>query len=61
LATPRNEVGRGIVAIDDAFDQRRLITVRECLFDGFLQFSTIGRAQAAATTVLGIECIDQPA
>jgi hypothetical protein len=36
FATPRQEVGRGVVAIDDAFDQRRPVTVGECDFDGFL-------------------------
>ena len=60
LATPRNEFGRAIVTIDDAFDQRRPVTVRESHFDGFVQFPTIGRTQAAAMTVLGIERLNQP-
>jgi hypothetical protein len=29
-------------------------------FNGFLEFSTIGRPQAAAMTVLGIERLNQP-
>jgi hypothetical protein len=36
LAPPRNELGRAIVAIDDAFDQRRPVTVGDSCLDRFL-------------------------
>jgi len=54
LATPRNEVGRGIVAINDAFDQRRPVIVGDRHFDGFLKFLAVSGAQAASMTILGI-------
>ena len=60
LASPRNQVGRGIVSINDAFDQRGPVTVRDCHFDSFLQFLPVGGTQAAPTTILGIKRPDQP-
>ena len=60
LATPRNEVGRGIVAINDAFDQRRPVIVGDRHFDGFLKFLAVSGAQAASMTILGIKSPDEP-
>jgi hypothetical protein len=60
LATPRNEVGRAIVTIDDAFDQGWPVMVSDRHFDSFIQFLAVGSAKAAPTTVLGIKRPDQP-
>jgi hypothetical protein len=59
LAAPGNEFGRAIIAVDDAFDQRRPVVVGDGRFDRFLKLPTIGSAQAAAFAVLGVERLDQ--
>jgi hypothetical protein len=56
---PRDEVGRAVVAIDDAFDQHWPIVVDERDLDRVGQFSTIDDADAASTSVLSVEEVDQ--
>ena len=56
---PRDEVGRAVVAIDDTFDQSWTIVVGERDLDRVCQLSAIGDADAASTTVLGVEGLDQ--
>jgi hypothetical protein len=59
-ATPGNEILGTVVAIDDAFDQRRSRPVRERDLDRLTELAAVDDAQAAAPAVLSVERGDQP-
>src|SRR5208282_3678352 len=46
-AAPGDQVGRAVVAIDDAFDQRRPIVIGKRYLDRLSQLAAIGDADAA--------------
>src|SRR3954451_117461 len=57
--TPGDQLRRAVIAIDDTFDQRRPLAVRNRDLDGFGELTAVLGAQAAAMTVLGVEHLDQ--
>jgi hypothetical protein len=55
LTAPGDKLGRAVITIGDAFNERRPVAVSERDLNGFRKFLTIGSAHAAATTVLRVE------
>jgi hypothetical protein len=55
---PRDEFRRAVIAIDDAFDQRRSIVIGDGRLDRVGQLSAAGNPHATATAGVGVECLD---
>ena len=59
VVTPGDQIGRAVVAIDDALDQRRPVMVGERDLDCLGQLFAIGHAQAFSAAIIGEESIHQ--